>query len=224
MKKTSIVLLLTIMCFCEAFSQNMTIGQAVNIAGRQRMLTQRMAKARLYRTMSINVDICQKELSSSMTIFEETLKNLVAYSPNPKVKIRFAKVETLWPEYKAALSNDTSANAAFSIISQNTKILTACDEAVQELVSYSKTIAAEGDDSAISPEAIANNVNIAGRMRMLSQRLTLYYGAHYSNLDKEAMKTILLVSSNIQQGVSFLMMSDINTTDIDDAISNSFNY
>jgi hypothetical protein len=150
------------------------------------------------------------------------LKNLVAYSPNPKVKIRFAKVETLWPEYKAALSNDTSANAAFSIISQNTKILTACDEAVQELVSYSKTIAAEGDDSAISPEAIANNVNIAGRMRMLSQRLTLYYGAHYSNLDKEAMKTILLVSSNIQQGVSFLMMSDINTTDIDDAISNSF--
>ncbi len=205
--------------FAQGSFQNLSITQAVNIAARQRMLTQRMAKGRVFRSMGIQAEQAQKEMNTSVVTFEETLRNLLAYSPNKKIKDRFERVEKMWPEYKAALLNDSSKAGVTYVMNNNTRILTLCDEAVQELVAYSKTLPNTSEDAAISPEAVTQYTNVSGKVRLLSQRLTLYYGAHYGDLDKEGAKQLKVVADNIQACFSNLMSSEINTTDIDDALA-----
>jgi Type IV pili methyl-accepting chemotaxis transducer N-term len=217
----TVALLLTVFAdtIAQASFQNLSISQAVNIAARQRMLTQRMAKGRVFRAMGVQSEQAQKEINNSIVTFEETLKNLLAYSPNKKIKEKFERVEKVWPDYKAALQNDSSKNSAIYVINNNTRILTLCDEAVQELIAYSKTLPSASDDAAISPEVVTQYTNVAGKTRLLTQRLSLYYGAHYADLDKDASKQLKVVADNIQSCFSTLMACEINTTDIDDALA-----
>jgi Type IV pili methyl-accepting chemotaxis transducer N-term len=217
----TVALLLSVFAdtIAQASFQNLSISQAVNIAARQRMLTQRMAKGRVFRSMGVQAEQAQKEINNSIVTFEETLKNLMAYSPNKKIKEKFERVEKVWPEYKAALLNDSSKNSAIFVVNNNTRILTLCDEAVQELIVYSKTLPSASDDAAISPAIVTQYTNVSGKTRLLSQRLTLYYGAHYSDLDKDASKQLKVVADNIQACFSTLMACEINTTDIDDALA-----
>lgn len=215
--KKGVILLFFCFFLADTFAQTMTISQAINVAGRQRMLTQRLAKARIFKTAGMNVEAANRELNSSITIFEESLKNLMAYSPTDKIKDRFKKQESVWLDYKNALLNDTSRVIASFVLSYNTRVLTICDEAVQELVNYSQTLPKK--DETVDPEAIANYTNVAGRLRMLSQRLTLYYGAYYSDLDKTGIGVLKNVSEEIQKGMNTLITSDINTSEIDETLS-----
>jgi hypothetical protein len=205
----------------STFAQSaMTIGQAVNTAGRQRMLSQRMAKARIMKNTGVLVDQAQKEIGTSVTIFEENLKNLVAFcGTNKKTLAKFEKVEALWPDFKAAVLNDTAKAAGSFLMGFNTRFLATCDDAVQELVAYSKTIPNKEQASAISAEEVANYTNVSGKTRMLSQRLMLYYGAYHSDLDPTAIKQLKGITDNMQACLSALLSAEINTTDIEDALS-----
>jgi hypothetical protein len=198
---------------------DLTIVQAVNVAGRQRMLSQRMAKAKICKVSGVNAEQSTKELTSSIAIFEETQRNLLSFPSNPKVKAKFEKVSSIWSDYKSALLNDSSKTATTYIVNTNTRMLVLCDEAVQELVAYSATLPKEDDGQAISPELIVTYTNVSGNMRMLSQRFTLYYAIHYADLDKDADEQLIKIGGSIQDGISELMTSEINTTDIDEAIS-----
>jgi hypothetical protein len=198
---------------------DLTIAQAVNVAGRQRMLSQRMAKAKICKVSGVNAEQSTKELTSSIAIFEETQKNLSSFPSNPKVKAKLDKVSAIWSDYKAALLNDSSKTATTYIVNTNTRMLVLCDEAVQELVAYSATLPKEDDGQAISPELIVTYTNVSGKMRMLSQRFTLYYAIHYADLDKDADEQLIKIGGSIQDGISELLTCEINTTDIDEAIS-----
>jgi hypothetical protein len=211
MKKISILLLLVLTIGAELAAQStLTIGQAVNMAGRQRMLSQRMAKARLYRTVGQMTDQAQKELNASQIIFDESLRALQLYAPTKAVRDRFDKVAMVWKDYKNALTIDSSRSGTLYVVSNNTQFLVLCDEAVQELVAYSRTLPNNEDFT-----------NISGRMRMLSQRLTLYYGAHYFGLDSQAPDQMKKITDGIENGLLLLLSSEINTTEIDEALSNA---
>jgi Type IV pili methyl-accepting chemotaxis transducer N-term len=204
---------------------HINITQALNLADRQRMLSQRLGKARVFRAMGVQSDNAQRELSASTTVFEENLRTLLGYAPNKKVRAKLEKVETLWTEYKAQLLTDTTRTGAIFVVGYSTRILSVCDDAMQELLDYHRAMPTNSNEptASISPEFVAQSIQLVNRVRMLSQRLTLYYGAFYFDLDPTAAKLLNPIGEQIHQSLTILLASEINSTEIEDALSNALN-
>ena len=68
---------------------NMSIYEAINKAGYQRMLTQRIAKSYFAVLGDIEADNYKKHLKGCAKIFDNNLKELSAYSPTEEIKKQF---------------------------------------------------------------------------------------------------------------------------------------
>ncbi len=198
--------------------QAMSIGASVNISGKQRMLTQRMAKAFMYMGMNINAEVASKEKNNSIILFEENLKSLMAFAPTEKVKTLLVKEENFWKDYKKLIVSDVTKETAKQILETNTTILTACDDVVKAYVEYAGTLKKEVDG--VSAGIVADNINTSGRQRMLSQRLTFYYAAYVWGIAESATALRLKnLAEFLQQNFSKLITSEVNNTEIDDALA-----
>ncbi|MFM2266680.1 MAG: hypothetical protein RL757_120 [Bacteroidota bacterium] len=217
--KKIIITILIFASFGSLFGQSsMTIGQAIAVAARQKMLTQRMAKARVCKSAGIKTDFSQAELNASMTTFEENLKLLSRYAPSQKIRAKLDKVQTLWTDFKAALQNDSTQTGAIFVMGFNSRMLSVCDETATELLEYAKTLATD-EREGFAPEAISEAANIADRTRTLAQRFALYYTANFSDLDPNAVRQLKGIAENIDKNVNALAVQETNTTEITDAVS-----
>ncbi len=63
----------------------MTVYEAVNKAGYQRMLTQRIAKCYLSIVAEVDADKYREHLKGSAKLFKENLKELSAYAPTTDI-------------------------------------------------------------------------------------------------------------------------------------------
>ena len=68
-----------------ANAQVADLSDAINKAGRQRMLSQRMGKAWLAMLLSVEKTSAQLVLDKSITLFDRQLLELKAFAPNPEV-------------------------------------------------------------------------------------------------------------------------------------------
>jgi Type IV pili methyl-accepting chemotaxis transducer N-term len=218
--------LITVVTFFKISGQTVTnpapvaisLGASINISGKQRMLTQRMAKAYMYMGMNVNTDVATKEKNNSIILFEENLKTLLAFTPTEKVKTLLIKEESLWKDYKKLIVSEVTKENARQILETNTTILNACDDVVKAYVEYAATLQKEVDG--VSAGIIAENINTSGRQRMLSQRLTFYYAAYVWGVAESATALRLKnLAEFLQQNFSKLITSEVNNTEIDDAMA-----
>lgn len=146
-----------------AEAQVRDINDAINKAGRQRMLSQRMAKSYFALGQSVQAEQAEKVLGTSMALFDRQLVELKAYAPSPEVKATYGELEGSWSEYKAALVGaNPSKPGAEAVLALAGKVLALAHQGTQQL---------EG----VSGRPVGRLVNVSGRQRMLSQRMAAFF-------------------------------------------------
>ncbi len=146
-----------------AHAQVAHLNDAINKAGRQRMLSQRMGKAWLALAHKVQESAARQVLEQSLALFERQLAELKAYAPNSTIRDTYGQLDAAWAAHKATLLAGTPALAgAAAMLQADAKVLAL---AHQGTVQY----------EAASGKPVGHLVNVAGRQRMLSQRMAKFY-------------------------------------------------
>ena len=142
--------------------QGMTMAEAINKAGRQRMLTQRIVKSYCQMGQDVRYRVASKHLKGSIKLFEEQLAQLKTFTNDSETKHGLELVEQLWEPVKLNAAAGIDRDRAERLRSDAEKLLIAAHKVVLLLEHQSDSNQ-------------GHLVNIAGRQRMLSQRLGNLY-------------------------------------------------
>jgi nitrate/nitrite-specific signal transduction histidine kinase len=141
------------------------LNSAINKAGRQRMLSQRMAKAYFQIGQQVEVDRSKKVLDASVALFDRQLVELKNFAPTPEIKDNYLKLEKSWLEYKDLLVGaQPSQDNGRKVLDLSEQVLSLAHQGTVQLEKQSASSA-------------GRLVNVSGRQRMLSQRMAKFYQA-----------------------------------------------
>lgn len=152
----------------------------INIAGKQRMLTQKMSKEMFYIKYKQKSDF--RELNSAIDLFENNLGDLIngnsakgIYLPqNQKIKSKLEEVNALWHPFKNEI---LKIKKGINLVKRDLEVL----------VSKTTTLLNKSDN--IVQVMVKNNmdgvyIDHSGRQRMLSQRMSFFL-ERYLRTDNE---------------------------------------
>jgi nitrate/nitrite-specific signal transduction histidine kinase len=197
--------------FAGSGGEEMSMGEAINVAGRQRMLTQRIVKTYCLIGMKVDVKNSKKQLHDAVILFSKQLTMLERFTklrmPAHTDVIEGLKyVRRLWTPLQLFFLKTPSKDMAGEV-RDRAEILLAQSHLVVLMLE-----AASGSES-------GHLTNIAGRQRMLSQRIANLFllrawgidNPRYDKEDEQARTDFIAALKEMQA-------SKINTPVINDRL------
>jgi len=197
--------------FQPANAQSLNTSEAINQAGLQRMLSQRMAKNYILLSQNIDAKAAANELDESAALFEENLFNLTASIKDDKSKKALKQLKRQWYGFRGFALAHASIENTEQVVKKSTKLLKTAHALVQSIEYTSR---AHSD----------HLVNLSGRQRMLSQRLAMLYYASHSGYTKKLFKQEMhKTARKFDQALSKLKKSRENTLEINESLEDISN-
>jgi len=145
------------------------LAELLNVAGKQRMLSQRIAKDYLYIGKKVAVDKATKQLERSLSSFKKSQQYLEKAIDDPEIKNLIAFVNMSESELEATAKKPFSLDNAQLVLDLSESML----EGSQYIVDSLKSNAKIKDSSVVAT---------SGKQRMLAQRIAKYYIAYQSGI------------------------------------------
>lgn len=152
------------------------LKRKINVAGKQRMLSQRMARAACFAAQGVMAGDEDRIRAGAQAAFAAALDDLrhgsdfrgMRAEQRPGVLAAMDAVEALWPDYAAMLDRAAADPEALSQVADHAlPVLKAANGVVMALE-------AANAGSGVSDD-LARLINVAGRQRMLTQRAAKEY-------------------------------------------------
>ena len=175
-------------------------GTVINLAGKQRMLTQKMSKEALFIAKGIDIDKNREALTKTSALFDKTLKGLISgdkelnlpKTDNKEILAQLEKVKDLWKSFKAnidkVIAGKSDKTTLEAIAKENLPLLKNMNEAVG--------MYAKASGSKLDPK-MAKKINLAGKQRMLTQKMTKELLLVANGIDADANKENLKKTANL---------------------------
>ena len=151
LKQSNIVVQVMDNVYSKAQTETDGLVTTVNIAGRQRMLTQKAAKEFCWIGYGLDVDESRLALQKTVALFDQSLDDLaqgstqrgVMAAPTPEIAAKILAVKTKWQETRAVYlkiaNGGWPTTEDFHTVSQhNDLLLKQSNNVVQMLVAYGK--------------------------------------------------------------------------------------
>ena len=209
------ILLLLFLCFSILYGMSdKELAKTIDLAGKQRMLSQKISKEALLVFIGIDLNKSIENLKKDSALFDKTLHALqkgdkelgLVATEDKKIQAKLAEIEKIWqPFYKRVqdiynLNNLTDDTFAY-IDKHNVTLLKKMNEAVQMYANLNK--------SGVNKLSIAHSINIAGRQRMLTQKIAkdlLLYQAGINQ--KEALQDLKKMQKLFESSLQALLKGD----------------
>lgn len=140
----------------------MTLSSAINKAGRQRMLTQRMVKAYCQIGLNVRREEARQQLDEAVQTFDTQLAELRRFAPTREISEELALVEAGWQRFRPLILKPYSRQDARAVMELSETLLERSHKVVMSLQD-------------VSGKPAARLVSLAGRQRMLSQRIAKFH-------------------------------------------------
>jgi len=162
----------------DFMEEDNVLKKSINLSGKERMLTQNMAKLALQSALNIQTDKSREALKKVADLYGKTLNGFksgdsdlgLKPTTNKKVKEQIIVVEKAWKPFYEAINKivdgkDKDKKALDYIIANNENLLKLSNNLVE---------AYESSNSSVNylEKVRLHVVNIAGRQRMLTQKMT----------------------------------------------------